>query len=227
MIRWEHLRSNHATPTTHAGVLDTMAGIRRELGVAPSKKTAATVERVAAMLAHVDRESLKGLRDAALLLFGFASAMRRSELAALELEDLELTDRGLLVTVRRSKTDQEGHGQVRAIPHGTREELCPVRAIAEWLEAGDLSSGRVFRSVTRHSQVGESLRPATVAEVVKLYAKRAGLDPKLFGGHSLRAGFVTPSNSTSIASRSSLQSAHRYVSHIVRHRDSASELRLR
>jgi site-specific recombinase XerD len=86
-IRWQHLRQGHATPTTHPGVLDTMAGIRREKGIAPRRKTAATVERVAALVAHVDRGTLKGKRDAALLLVGFASAMRRSELVALDLAD--------------------------------------------------------------------------------------------------------------------------------------------
>ncbi len=112
-IRWQHLRRGFATPTSHPGVVDTMAGIRRERGVAPKRKTAATVERVAALVAHVNRETLKGKRDAALLLFGFASAMRRSELVALDLDDIEETERGLLVTVVRGKTDQEGSDRSR------------------------------------------------------------------------------------------------------------------
>ena len=95
-----------ATPTTHPGVLDTMSGIRREVGVAPKRKAAATVERVAAMLAHVDRGTLKGKRDVAMLLLGFASAVRRSELAALDLADIEETERALLVTVARGKSSQ-------------------------------------------------------------------------------------------------------------------------
>jgi site-specific recombinase XerD len=93
-IRWEHLRKGHGSPTAHPGVLDTMTGIRRALGVAPSRKSPVTVERVAALVAHVDRSTLKGKRDAALLLFGFASAMRRSELAALDLAHIEETSRG-------------------------------------------------------------------------------------------------------------------------------------
>jgi integrase len=142
-------------------------------------------------LAHVDRETLKGKRDAALLLFGFASAMRRSELVVLDLADLEETGRGVLVTVARGKADQEGRGHQRAIPYGQREELCPVRALRAWLEAAELKDGRVLRSVSRHGRVGERLRPAAVADVIKHYAKEAGLDPTEFGGHSLRAGFVT------------------------------------
>ncbi len=190
-IRWEHLRRGFATPTTHPGVIDTMAGIRRSLGVAPKRKTAATVERVAALVAHVNRATLKGKRDAALLLFGFASAMRRSELVALDLDHIENTERGLLVTVIRGKTDQEGRGHQRAIPFGRRHELCPVQALRTWLDAAGIEDGRVFRSVNRHGRIGKALRPASVADVVKHYAKAAGLDPADFGGHSLRAGFVT------------------------------------
>ena len=190
-IRWEHLRKGYGSPTTHPGVLDTMAGIRRALGVAPSRKSPATVERVAALVAHIDRGTLKGKRDAALLLFGFASAMRRSELAALDLAHIEETARGLLVTVARGKTDQEGRGHQRAIPFGRSAELCPVKALRAWLDASGLEDGRVFRSITRHGRIGASLRPATVADVVKHYAKAAGLEPAEFGGHSLRAGFVT------------------------------------
>ena len=179
-----------------------MAGIRRTLGTAPKRRKApATVDRLAAMGAHVDRDSTKGIRDALILLLGFASAMRRSELVALEVADLEPTDKGFLVTVRRGKTDQEGRGHVRAILPGQRKEPCPVEAIWDWyseLEAGGVALddhtaewGRLFRSVDRHGRIGESLGAAAVADVVKHYAKLAGLDPAEFGGHSLRAGFVT------------------------------------
>jgi integrase len=178
-----------------------MAGIRRTKGVAPKRKTAATVERLAALIAHVDRDTTKGVRDAALLLFGFASAMRRSELVALDLADVEPTDKGFLVTVKRGKTDQEGRGHVRAILPGQRKELCPVEAVYAWwseLEGAGVAFddptaelGRLFRSVDRHGKIGESLHPAAVARIVKDYATRAGLDPAEFGGHSLRAGFVT------------------------------------
>ena len=80
------------------------------------------MDRLAAMVAKADADTLKGKRDRALLLFGFASAMHRSELVALTVEDLEETKRGLLVTLRHSKTDQEGHGHQRAIPFGRRAE---------------------------------------------------------------------------------------------------------
>lgn len=190
-IRWAHEGQGLDTPTASKGVSATMAGIRRTLGTAPVRKAPATVDRLAAMLAHVDRKTLKGKRDRALLLFGFASALRRSELVALKLQDLDATDRGLIVTLRRSKSDQEGQGHRRAVPFGRRKETCPVRAIREWVEAAGINRGRLFRSVDRHENVHGSMSARAVAPVVKAYAELAGFDPTEFSGHSLRAGFVT------------------------------------
>ena len=156
-IRWAHRAAGQENPTKSELVAATLKGIRRKLGVKPNQKAAATVDRLAAMVAKADPNTLKGKRDRALLLFGFASAMRRSELVALTVEDLEETKLGLLVTLRHSKTDQEGKGQQRAIPFGRRAETCPVKALNAWLEAAEISEGRLFRSLTRHGQVGGSL----------------------------------------------------------------------
>jgi site-specific recombinase XerD len=190
-IRWAHEAAQLETPTASKLVRSTLQGIRRKVGSAPARKTPVTVERLAAMVAHVDGSTIKALRDRALLLFGFASAMRRSELVALKLDDLEWTARGLLVKLRRSKTDQEAAGHVRAIPYGRSPELCPIGALEVWLEAAAIDEGRVFRSVTRHGAINGSLSARTVGDLVKHYAARAGLEPSEFGGHSLRAGFVT------------------------------------
>ena len=191
-IRWAHELAGVESPTGAKGVRATMQGIRRSLGVAPrSQKSPATSGRIAAMVAHADGSTLKGKRDRALLLLGFALAARRSELVALDLADIEQTERGLLVTIRRSKTDQSGAGLVKAVPMGSTPETCPVAALAEWIEAAGIDDGAVFRSVTRHGRIGDRLTARSVAAVVKQYAQRAGLDPAEFAGHSLRAGFVT------------------------------------
>ena len=110
-IRYAHKLAGAPLPTDDERVRATMRGIRRSLGTARAKKTPATVERILAM-APIASERLADIRDRALLLFGFAGAMRRSELAALDLEDIEETPEGLRVTIRRSKTDQEVHGHV-------------------------------------------------------------------------------------------------------------------
>ncbi len=190
-IAWAHEAAGVDSPTKAKLVTATLRGIRRKLGTAPSRKAPATADRLAAMVTHADASTLKGLRDRALLLFGFASAMRRSELVALGVEDLEATKRGLLVTLRRSKTDQEGGGHQRAIPFGRRPETCPVAAVTAWIKAARIDGGKLFRSVTRHGQVGESMSTQAVADVVKHYARLAGFNPAEFSGHSLRAGFVT------------------------------------
>lgn len=191
-VKWLHDAADLASPSDAKAVRAVMAGIRRRVGVAPrSRKAAATVPRLAAMLAQVDRGSTKGKRDAAVLLFGFASALRRSELVALDLADVEETERGLLVTLRRSKADQEGAGHVRAIPFGSDAATCPVRAVRAWIDAAGLEGGRLFRRVGKGGHVGDRLSAAAVGRLVKAYAARAGLDASDFGGHSLRAGFVT------------------------------------
>src|SRR5215472_676338 len=130
------------------------------------------------------------IRDRALLAFGLASAMRRSELVALQVEDLADTPDGLRVLIRRSKGDQEGQGQEIAIPRGAK--LRPVEALQAWLVAAGITSGPVFRAVARGDRVFEwSLSTDAVARIVKKFARRLDLDPAQFAGHSLRSGFVT------------------------------------
>jgi integrase len=140
-----------------------------------------------AALADAD---LKGLRDRAILLLGFAGAFRRSELVALDVGDLEFCYGGLRVQIRRSKTDQEGAGHTIAIVPGSI--ACPVRAVRAWLEASKITAGPLFRPIAKGGRIGtERLADYTVVRVVKASARRVGLDPKLFAGHSLRSGFLT------------------------------------
>jgi integrase len=94
--------------------------------------------------------SLVGLRDRVLILLGFAGALRRSELVALDVSDLMRTENGLLVTIRRSKTDQEAEGTIIAIPRGGQE--CPVKAVEVWLRAASITEGAVFRPVDSYDQ---------------------------------------------------------------------------
>jgi site-specific recombinase XerD len=136
------------------------------------------------------RTDFKGLRDCALLLLGFAGAFRRSELVALDVADLRFCDGGLLVTIRRSKTDQEGLGATIAIVPGWT--ACPIRAVSAWITAAKISDGPLFRPVTRTGKISNrQLSGRAVAEIVKKYARCAGLKAADFSGHSLRSGFVT------------------------------------
>jgi integrase len=125
-----------------------------------------------------------------LLLLGFAGAFRRSELVALDVADLEETEDGFKIVVRRSKTDQEGHGVTIAIVRG--HHACPVKAVKAWLRAAGITEGPLFRPVAKGGRLGEQrLTDKSVCDLVKAYAARLGLKPADFGAHSLRAGFLT------------------------------------
>jgi site-specific recombinase XerD len=187
-IRYAHKLAGLDTPTDDERVKATVRGIRRTVGTAKSKKAPATAERLLAMTANTGA-GLKGIRDRALLLLGFAGAFRRSELVALDVSDIEETSDGMKVTIRRSKTDQDGAGQVIAIPCG--KIACPIAALKEWIVVAGIQSGAIFRSVNRHGRVGERLTDQTVSDIVKEHAARLRLDPNQFAGHSLRAGFLT------------------------------------
>jgi integrase len=188
-IRYAHKLAGLPLPTDDERVRATVRGIRRSLGAAPSKKMPATAERVIGM-APLAGTRLSAIRDRALLLIGFAGAFRRSELVALNADDIEETADGLRVTIRRSKTDQEGHGDVIAVPRGTI--ACPVAALKAWLQIANITEGPVFRPIAKGERISDArLTDRSIANIVKAHAGRAGLDPKLFAGHSLRSGFLT------------------------------------
>ena len=188
-IRYAHRLANFEPPTNSEIVRATLRGIRRTIGAAPARKTPVLAETARAM-ARAAPENLKGLRDRALLLLGFAGAFRRSELVALDLADLEETDEGLRVTIRRSKTDQEGLGQTIAILRGS--DACPVKAIKSWLDAAKISEGPLFRPVAKGGRVNtQRLSEKSVCDLVKKYARKLDLNAADFGAHSLRSGFLT------------------------------------
>jgi integrase len=193
------------------------AGVTRALGTAPEKVAPALASDVVAMTAACDEAvrlaeafpddakpgaGLRAKRDKAMLLLGFAAALRRSELAAVRTEHLSYTPEGLRLLIPRSKSDQEGAGQVVGVAYGARPGTCPVRAVRSYVAAASRVlaaqgrpsplSGPVFRGINRWGHLGQpAITGRTVANVVKQHAEAAGLDPSLYAGHSLRAGFAT------------------------------------
>lgn len=194
-------------------VREVMAGIRRSAGVAQRQVTPATSDVIRAMVAALVGSPLARARDRALLLLGFAGAFRRSELAALRVSDLAWSDRGVEVHVRRSKSDQEGAGRIVAIPREPSSDLCPVAALAAWLEASCVAPPRglqwaalesddalyVFRALRvprslfgrGQLELSGPMSGRDIARAVKRAAARAGLEARHFSGHSLRAGLAT------------------------------------
>lgn len=127
-------------------------------------------------------------RDAIVLL-GFASALRRAELVALDVDDLRETEDGLLIRIRRSKGDQDAAGCVVAVARGT--EICPIAAVKRWLGAAGITAAAVFRPMLRGGRVStRRLTDRSVANIVKQCAVRAGLDPCMVSPHGLRAGLI-------------------------------------
>jgi integrase len=189
-INAAHRLAGADSPTGDEEVRLVLQGIKRCKGVAPSQVRPITINELR-LLAGALPDDLAGSRDRALLLVGWAGAFRRSELVALTVEDLEPTDDGLVVTIRRGKTDQEGAGRQVGIPYGSTT-LCPVTALRGWLASADITAGPVFRKVDRHGHVGaRALSSSSVAAVVKRAAALANLAPEQFSGHSLRAGLAT------------------------------------
>lgn len=191
-IRYAHkLASVDPLPTDSEAVRAVLRGIRRTKGTRPEQKIPATAEIVKTMITHCP-PTLAGLRDKAILLLGFAGAFRRSELSALNLNDLEFVTEGLRVHVRHSKTDQTGQGFVKPILHGATPSTCPVVAITAWIKAARIESGFLFRRLGKGERVEtEALSGYSIGVIVKGYAAKVGLDPETIGGHSLRAGFCT------------------------------------
>jgi site-specific recombinase XerD len=188
-IRYAHRLADLEPPTNSEKVRATLRGIRRTVGAAPARKAPVLAEMARAMALGAP-EGLKGTRDRALLLLGFAGAFRRSELVALNVADLEESEDGLKINIRRSKTDQEGHGETIAIIRGGA--CCPVKAVKAWLQASGISDGALFRPVAKGGRLGaERLTDQSVCDLVKAYAERIGLKGADFGAHSLRAGFLT------------------------------------
>ena len=202
-IRYLHFIAGCPVPTAEAQVAETVSGMRRhaaDQGELPAKKLAATADLLRDIL-KVMPEDLAGLRDRALLLLGFAGALRRAELAAVQVAHLETRERGLRLTLPRSKGERTGRVVTVAIPYG-RTELCPVRAIRRWQEAAGIVDGALFRRIWLPPSAGDvtapsprvgtvSIDPGTVGRIIKKRATAAGFDDKLFGGHSLKRGALT------------------------------------
>lgn len=176
-------------PTKSELVKSTMRGIRRKHGVAPTQMAPITKERLIKML-ETCGDGVTGKRDKALLLVGFASALRRSELVALNCKDMEWVPEGIILNIERSKTDQQGEGRRIGIPYAQGEH-CPVNALKEYFKVCELVDGALFRSLGEVGLGDKRLTGHGVAYIIKKRAKQAGFDPSLFSGHSLRAGFAT------------------------------------
>lgn len=209
-IAQAHRAAGFPTPTDDPSLKAVWAGIRRVHGTATDGAAPLTVgllRRVAEALP----DGLPGFRDRVLLLVGFAGALRRSELVALDIEDIEHRPDGLVLRIRRSKTDPEGAGRFVGIPYGSNPATCPVRALRVWLEATGITSGPLLRPVNRHGTLGAGrLTAASANRAVQRAVRQAGLDPTPYSAHSLRAGLATSAAEAGVSERAIMaQTGHR------------------
>lgn len=193
-IGWKHRQEGVVPPTqrdAHGVMADTLAGIRREARARPSaRKAAITARELAAMVTAAEGQGTRSIRDRAIMALGLAAALRRSELVALELRDIEFVDKGLKLTLRHSKTDQKGEGQLIAVPAG--KVLKPVERLKAWLAVRGHGAGPMFYQIDPQGRLtDEPMSDRSIARLIQKYAGRVGLDPETVGGHSLRAGFLT------------------------------------
>jgi site-specific recombinase XerD len=205
-----HKAADLETPTAHLMVRKLMAGIRRQKGTAQIGKRPLAAADLRTLLAPLESGRILDVRDRALLLTGFAGAFRRSELVGLDVTDLEFNTAGLIVNIRRSKTDQEGQGRRVGIPYGT-PATCPVRALEAWLAVLGADDGPLYRAVNRHGQLaGRRLTAQSVALVIKRLAAQAGMEARDLAGHSLRAGLATAAAAAGVPERAIMaQTGHR------------------
>jgi len=191
-IRLMHLGARVVSPHNAVEIQEVMRGIRRLSTRGVVKKEAAVDEQIKEMIDTCDLATYQGKRDRALLLLGFAGALRRSELVALDVAHLKLSDEGFIVTIAKSKTDQEAQGQTIAIPRVADSPYCPVTAVLDWMALAGIEQGALFRRVTKGNKLtADRLTDQSVARIIKKLAARAGLMASQYAGHSLRSGFLT------------------------------------
>lgn len=186
-----HQMRDHSSPTTNMLVRNTLSGIRRRHGVATTRKTPIRASNLRQAMEILPND-LTSLRNKALLMLGYMGALRRSELVAINVDDIEFVEQGMRLTLRRSKTDQEGRGITMGIGYGEHARTCPVKALQSWLDAAKITDGPVFRAISRHGRIRSTrLVGRTVATIIKSTASKLDINPDTVSGHSLRSGFIT------------------------------------
>jgi integrase len=188
-----HVRAEQPSPWNHTKIAQLRDHLQRDKGVRPKKKKAAKRVLFCRLLDEIDRSSTIGLRDAAMLAFGWWGARRRSEVVGAQVEHLTRERQGLIWLIPRAKTDQAGKGLEVPVPFAEDARYCAIHALDAWLSAAGIDKGPLFRAIDAHGNVTErALSVDAYVSRIKHYAKLARLpDHKEFSGHSMRSGWIT------------------------------------
>ena len=181
-----HQLNNLETPTQNRIFRIVMEGIKRTKGIRQNQAPAFKLNILKQLLRDFDTESNADLRNKALLLLGFTGAFRRSELVALNIENLDFTEDGLIVSLQKSKTNQYGDYEEKAIFYSPEAILCPIRSLKSWIQRLNKTSDALFVRVRKGDKITtDRLTDKTVNDLVKTYFGEE------FSAHSLRASFIT------------------------------------
>lgn len=218
-IGYQHRRHRTDDPIADELVRQVRRGLRRAVGAAPRRQARPLgLSEVRRIVASIDRDTAKGARDAALILLGFASALRRSELAALTLADIEAKPAGLLLTVRRSKTDPDARGQIVGVAYGQHPDTDPVAALDAWIAVRGSRPGTLFTGMRGGRLSLDPISGNAVARMLKTRAAAAGLPAERITAHSLRAGHATTAALAGTGvERIAAQTRHRRISTLIEH----------
>jgi len=182
-IKVIHKMKGHYLDANHPIIMENLLGIKRVNGTYQKPKKPLLINNLKLIIKVLDekeKNEKKRIRNKSLILLGFSGGFRRSELVNLDYDDLEFVDEGLKIFIKRSKTDQAGIGSIKAIPYFSNKEYCPVIKIKDWIRYSNIAEGKIY-----------NISDKSVSLTIKKYASLAGLDPNLYGGHSLRSGFAT------------------------------------
>lgn len=202
-ISKSHKVAGYVSPRADPHVSEFMIGLVNELTVAVDAKRPLVIEDIQAMVRSPSVETLSDLRDRAIVLIGFAGGFRRSEIVSFNVRDAMFVSSGVILHLRKSKTDQKGEGRKIAIWNGEEQDTCPVLALRSWLNVAGIKDGPIFRGFNRDGSVKRNrLCDKTVARIVKRLARNAGIDEAAVAGHSLRSGFATTAAAAGVEERS-------------------------
>ena len=190
-----HKIKGHYLDTKHPVIIENLMGIKRKKGSIQIGKKPILINHLKQIINIIDEqkiEKIKKLRNRTLILLGFSGGFRRTELISVDYEDLDFVDEGVKITLRRSKTDQFGEGQIKGLPFFTNEKYCPVRSLKNWLNLSKIKNGPIFRRFAKGSILTcHRLTDQSVVLIIKDCLSLAGIENKDFSGHSLRSGFAT------------------------------------
>ena len=190
-----HKLKGHYLDTKHPAIIENLMGIKRKKGSIQTGKKPILINHLKQIIKVIDEqkiEKIKKLRNKALILVGFSGGFRRTELVSIDHEDLDFVEEGVKITLRRSKTDQFGEGQIKGLPYFTKEEYCPVNSLKNWIYLSKIKTGPIFRRFAKGSILtNHRLTDQSVVLIIKECLKLAGIENQNYSGHSLRSGFAT------------------------------------